>query len=110
MLHPFYSTYSTLTHCTHSTPTSLHLLYSHPLHSHTPSQEVKGLVSQAYETASNVLSSNREELERVAAALLDREVVNYKDLVELIGPMKYKKRIQQHSELAEIWTSRYSHN
>ncbi len=69
-------------------------------------QEVRSLVSRAYQRATDILADNREQLESVAAALLDREVVNYKDLVELIGPMKHEKRLQQHSELAEMWSNR----
>src|SRR5215813_6648871 len=39
-------------------------------------KEVKRIVSTAYETAHKILQSNREVLERIALALLDREVLD----------------------------------
>ena len=43
-------------------------------------QEVRRIVTAGYESARNILENNRETLERIAAALLDREVL---DAVEL---------------------------
>ncbi len=75
-------------------------------HTHSPTQEVKDLVNQAYLRARDILEKHTEQLEKVAASLLEKEVVNYKDLVDLIGPMAHEKRLHQHSELAEMWTNR----
>ncbi|XP_064399044.1 paraplegin-like [Halichondria panicea] len=69
-------------------------------------EEVKELVNRAYLRAKQILEEHTEQLEKVAVSLLEKEVVNYKDLVDLIGPMAHEKRLHQHSELAEMWTNR----
>ncbi len=42
--------------------------------------EVKRLVDQGYQTAKSILTGNREELIRIAEALLEREVLDAKDV------------------------------
>ena len=39
-------------------------------------KEVKNIVNVAYKTARSILSGNREVLERIAQALLEREVID----------------------------------
>ena len=42
--------------------------------------EVRKIVTQAYNTARNILETNRETLERIAQALLEREVLDAAEL------------------------------
>ena len=51
-------------------------------------EEVNRLVRQAHETAMKVLTENREGFERLAALLLEREVVFSEDLETIFGPRK----------------------
>ena len=48
--------------------------------------EVKVLIDEAHEVAKRVLSENREGFERLAALLLEREVVFSEDLEAIFGP------------------------
>ena len=50
--------------------------------------EVKRLIEQAHATATKVLTENREGFEKLAALLLEREVVFSEDLEEIFGPRK----------------------
>lgn len=51
----------------------------------TIDQEVKKLIEQAHETAKRVLTQNREGFEKLAALLLEREVVFSEDLEDIFG-------------------------
>jgi cell division protease FtsH len=46
--------------------------------------EVKRLIDEAYSRASAILSANRELLDRIAQALLDRESIDREDLERLV--------------------------
>jgi cell division protease FtsH len=46
--------------------------------------EVRRIVTSAYEAARNILETHRDILERIAVALLDREVLDANDLKLLI--------------------------
>src|SRR3982751_1533340 len=46
--------------------------------------EVKRLIDEAYSRASSILSENRELLDRIAQALLDRETIDREDLDRLV--------------------------
>ena len=48
-------------------------------------EEVKKVVMAAYDTARNILEGNRETLERIAEALLEREVLDANDLKLLLA-------------------------
>ena len=48
--------------------------------------EVKRLIDKAHSVAMNVLTENREGFERLAALLLEREVVFSEDLEDIFGP------------------------
>lgn len=50
--------------------------------------EVKKLIEQAHETATKVLTENREGFERLAALLLEKEVIFSEDLETIFGPRK----------------------
>jgi cell division protease FtsH len=45
--------------------------------------EVKRLIDEAYARASTILAANRELLDRIAQALLDRETIDREDLERL---------------------------
>ena len=51
-------------------------------------EEVDRLIKQAHATALKVLTENREGFERLAALLLEREVVFSEDLENIFGPRK----------------------
>ena len=46
--------------------------------------EVKRLIDEAYARATTILSENRELLDRIAQALLDRETIDREDLDRLV--------------------------
>ena len=48
--------------------------------------EVRNLVEDQYLRAQNLLTKHRKELDTLAQALLEREVLVKSDLIELIGP------------------------
>ncbi len=52
---------------------------------HLIDSEVKRIVDSAHDATRNLLNANRERLERMAQELLKREVLNYKDLEEILG-------------------------
>jgi len=47
-------------------------------------EEVRRLIGQGYNTAKQIISENREVLERIAAALLEREVIDANEIKMLI--------------------------
>ena len=57
-------------------------------------KEVKRIVNIAYESAKNILSTNRDTLERIAQALLEREVMDANEVRMLIEgkPLPEKPR------------------
>lgn len=48
--------------------------------------EARRLVARAYKHTEKVLLKNRDKLTTIAHALLQRETLNYDDVVKLIGP------------------------
>ncbi|XP_077166881.1 mitochondrial inner membrane m-AAA protease component paraplegin [Paroedura picta] len=48
--------------------------------------EAKVLVAQAYRRTETLLLDNRDKLKTLADALLEKEVINYDDIEDLIGP------------------------
>ncbi|NXA07494.1 SPG7 protein, partial [Sapayoa aenigma] len=63
--------------------------------------EAKVLVAQAYRRTENLLLENRDKLQTLSSALLEKEVINYDDIEALIGPPPYgpKKMIAPQSWL-----------
>jgi cell division protease FtsH len=47
--------------------------------------EVKVIIDEAHQETRRMLNENRDKLERMATDLLRREVLNYKDLEEILG-------------------------
>ncbi|VDK69075.1 unnamed protein product [Litomosoides sigmodontis] len=65
---------------------------------HLIDQEASKLVSKAYFTAESILKANEGKLRKLAASLLEKEMLSYEDVVRLIGPPKFPKQVV---ELAE---------
>jgi cell division protease FtsH len=56
--------------------------------------EVRRIVTGAYETARNIVLNNREILERIAMALLDREVLDANELKLLMAGKPLPEKIR----------------
>lgn len=57
--------------------------------------EIRKLVAASYARAEQILTENRDKLEALAEALLQKETLNYDQVVELIGPPKYESATRQ---------------
>ncbi|KAJ1941475.1 AAA ATPase afg3 [Linderina macrospora] len=57
-------------------------------------QEVRKMISDAYQTTLNLLTDKRDAVEKVAQLLLKKEVLNREDMVDLLGPRPFKEKIQ----------------
>jgi AFG3 family protein len=66
--------------------------------------EIRALVESAYERAVSLLDENRENLEKVAARLLEKEVIFSEDLEEIFGkrPWDEEKRIGENGNGKEL--------
>ena len=64
-------------------------------------EEIKILVEKAYERAVRLLTENRKKLEKLAARLLDKEVIFSEDLEDVFGkrPWDEEKRIGENGEI-----------
>ncbi|XP_017054496.1 paraplegin [Drosophila ficusphila] len=51
--------------------------------------EARHVVASAYQTTEGILTSHRDKLEKLAEALLEKETLDYDQVVELIGPPPY---------------------
>ncbi|EFO20775.1 hypothetical protein LOAG_07714 [Loa loa] len=60
---------------------------------HLIDQEASKLVSKAYFTAEGILKMNEEKLRKLAASLLEKEMLSYEDVIRLIGPPKFPKQV-----------------
>ena len=54
--------------------------------------EVARILHDAYDRSINILNESREKLDALATALVEREEVGEKDIVELIGPSVHHKK------------------
>ncbi|XP_046734056.1 paraplegin isoform X2 [Diprion similis] len=54
--------------------------------------EARRLISQAYKRTEQLLVAEKLKLELIAEALLDKETLNYNDVVALIGPPPYGQK------------------
>jgi AFG3 family protein len=59
-------------------------------------QEVKRMIDEAYQRTLRLLSEKRDSLEKIAQALLKKEIIFQNDLVELIGPRPFDKATHYH--------------
>ncbi|KAM7346789.1 SPG7 matrix AAA peptidase subunit, paraplegin [Cochliomyia hominivorax] len=48
--------------------------------------EARNLIATAYQKTNQILKDNRDKLEKLAEALLEKETLNYEEVVNLIGP------------------------
>jgi len=55
-------------------------------------QEAKKMIASAMERTLNILTVKREEVEKVALRLLEKEVLNREDMIELLGPRPFKEK------------------
>lgn len=51
--------------------------------------ESRQMIQAAYFRAEQILNANRDKLTALAEALLEKETLNYDEVVDLIGPPKY---------------------
>ena len=66
----------------------------------------KGLATCSIEMVTRQLSASvgvSPPLLQLAEALLEREVLNYSDIVELLGPMPHAKKLHHQHKLADLW-------
>ncbi|CAL1291565.1 unnamed protein product [Larinioides sclopetarius] len=59
----------------------------------TIDEQARFLIARAHKRAENVLVENRDKLNLLAEELLKREVLNYDDIVKLIGPPAHGKKV-----------------
>ena len=66
-------------------------------------EEVRKLVDQAYHRTIQLLTVKKAEVEKIALALLDREVLHQQDVEDLIGkrPFNEKKILADDSSIPE---------
>merc|ERR1712168_1645030 len=57
-------------------------------------REASLMVSKANQIAEKVLHENRDKLDLLAAALLEKEVLNYDEIVDLIGQSPYGDKMK----------------
>ncbi|MCS6988242.1 MAG: ATP-dependent zinc metalloprotease FtsH [Chloroherpetonaceae bacterium] len=62
--------------------------------------EVKRIVSEAHQATRDLLVANRDKLEQMASELLKREVLNYKDIEEILGKRPNMDDANTNRELA----------
>ena len=55
-------------------------------------QEVRDLVDKAYQRTKALLTERKEEVEKIALALLEREVLHQQDVEDLIGKRPYEEK------------------
>ena len=49
-------------------------------------------------------------LMQLAEILFEKEVLNYKDIVDILGPIPYEKKFHQHHELQDMWCKNYPYS
>lgn len=55
-------------------------------------EEVRSLINSAYERTLKLLTEKREEIEKVAQRLLEKEVLDKADMIELLGPRPFAEK------------------
>ncbi|MBN8837012.1 MAG: ATP-dependent zinc metalloprotease FtsH [Sphingobacteriia bacterium] len=55
-------------------------------------EEVRKIIDEAYERTKQLLTERKEEVEKLAKALLDKEVLHQSDVEELIGKRPYEEK------------------
>lgn len=57
-------------------------------------EEAKKIVDEAYQRTLNLLQDRKEEVEKVAKLLLDKETITHDDVLELVGPRPFNTNPQ----------------
>jgi AFG3 family protein len=57
-------------------------------------EEAKKLVDEAYQRTLNLLQGHKEDVEKVAKLLIDKETITHDDVLELVGPRPFKTNPQ----------------
>ncbi|KAH8270683.1 hypothetical protein KR044_005711, partial [Drosophila immigrans] len=57
--------------------------------------EARNMVSKAYQTTEEILVTHRDKLEKLAEALLEKETLDYDEVVSLIGPPPFDPEKRQ---------------
>ncbi|XP_032671394.1 paraplegin [Odontomachus brunneus] len=71
--------------------------------------EVRRMIAEAYERTRKLLLDNKDKLDALAEALLERETLTYDDVEKLIGPPPYgKKRLVEPAEFEKSDSARES--
>ena len=63
--------------------------------------EVRRLINEATDRTRNILSTHRDQLEKIAEALLEKETLSIAELYELLG-MKQEENVENADEAAEV--------
>mmetsp|Transcript_8979 Transcript_8979/g.7411 ORF Transcript_8979/g.7411 Transcript_8979/m.7411 type:complete len:110 (-) Transcript_8979:10-339(-) len=53
-------------------------------------EEAKRVIDEAYERTLNLLKERKDEVEKVALLLLEKETITHDDVVKLVGPRPFK--------------------
>lgn len=61
-------------------------------------EEVKRMIDEAYERTKKILLENREKLDKLANALLQKEVIFKEDLEEIFGKRMFERDLQEEAE------------
>lgn len=61
-------------------------------------EEVKRMIDEAYEKTKKILLENREKLDKLANALLQKEVIFKEDLEEIFGKRMFERDLQEEAE------------
>ncbi|GFQ94651.1 paraplegin [Trichonephila clavata] len=59
----------------------------------TIDEQARFLIARAHKRSETILKENRDKLDKLAEALLQKEVLNYDDVVNLIGPPAHGKKV-----------------
>ncbi|KAM0724707.1 Mitochondrial inner membrane m-AAA protease component paraplegin [Formica fusca] len=71
--------------------------------------EVRRIIGEAYERTRRLLLDNKDKLDKLAEALLERETLTYDDVKKLIGPPPFgKKRLVEPAEFEKSGPARES--
>ena len=67
-------------------------------------EEVRKIIEEAYETTKKLLREKKAQVEIIAKALLEKEVLHKSDVVELIGerPFEEKKILEVEEEITDV--------
>merc|ERR1719330_782898 len=55
-------------------------------------EEAKKMINSAMERTLNLLTDKKEQVEKAALRLLDKEVLNREDMIDLLGPRPFKEK------------------